>query len=73
MRTVKEVKKLIIGRDYARIFGLDPEGKDQHMIYQGGNKWLAQQPGSEREFESEKTTQNALTYINQPRINMGAW
>jgi len=66
-------KQLEIGHDYASIFGLDPEDKGQHMIYNGGNKWLAQQPGSEREIESEKTTALALAYINQPSVSIGAW
>lgn len=65
--------ELTVGKDYASIFGLDPDGKGQHMIYKGGNKWLAQQPGSEREIVSDKTTQNALAYINQPSVNTGAW
>jgi hypothetical protein len=65
------MKELKVGKDYASIFGLDPDDKGQHLIYKGGNKWLAQQPGSEREIESEQTTRNALAYINQPRISMG--
>jgi len=66
----KMTTALIIGDDYAAIFGLDPD-KGQHLIYKGGNKWLAQQPGSEREMESEKTTQSALEYVNRPSIHMG--
>ena len=67
------MKDLTIGKDYACIMGLDPDGKGQHMIYMGGNKWLAQQPGSEREIESEKTTQNAIEYINRPSVSVGTW
>ena len=63
-------KELTVGTDYASIFGLDPT-KKQHLIYQGGNKWLMKDGERVRETDSEKTTQNALAYINQPTVNMG--
>jgi len=64
-------KTLTIGHDYGGVFGLDKD-KGQHMIYRGGNTWTAKKPGAERTSESEKTTRNALEYINRPPVHIGA-
>jgi hypothetical protein len=80
MTTKEEYQKqLIIGHDYAEIFGLDPD-KGQHMIYNGGISWTAKKTLKSGEIQemtrdSELTTDNALAYINQiiedPRDNYG--
>jgi hypothetical protein len=63
-------QSLEIGTDYGRIFGLSAE-RGQHLIYQGGDSWLAQQPGSEKVVESAKTTASALAYIGKTAVRMG--
>jgi len=63
-------KELEIGKDYGSIFGLDSK-KGQQMIYNGGISWTAKQGDKEMTKDSQSTTDNALTYINQPTIKMG--
>jgi hypothetical protein len=65
-----EIKPLEIGKDYGKIFGLDPK-KDQHMFYQGGISWKAVSPKGERIADSQKMYNDALDTINTPEISMG--
>ena len=62
-------KELEINKDYGDIFGLAKE-KQQALIFLGDNKWVAVEGDRKQEMESEKTTKNALEYINRPAINM---
>ena len=63
-------KQLEINKDYAAIFGLDPD-KGQQMIYLGGILWEAREGERTMRAESQQTTDNALEYINRPRVHMG--
>jgi len=61
-------RELIVGKNYGGIFGL-PE--DKKMIYNGGISWTAVDGEREMMVDSQKTTDNALKYINQPSYGTG--
>ncbi len=63
-------KQLEINKDYAGIFGLNPE-KGQHMTYLGGIRWEMREGERMQQVESQGTTDKATAYINQPSISMG--
>ena len=63
-------KQLEIDKNYAAIFGLDPD-KGQKMIFLGGIRWEAGEGERTQQVESQKTTDNAIDYINRPSIHMG--
>ena len=66
------MKTLEINKDYARIFGLDPDlPRDQHIIYLGGITWEMREGERSKQVDSQPTTDKALAYINQPTIKMG--
>ena len=62
-------KELTVGKNYGGIFGL-PDNKQ--MVYNGGISWTAidgtQKPMT---MDSQKTTDNALEYINRPSYKVG--
>jgi hypothetical protein len=61
-------KTLIVGRDYGPIFGIF-KGT---MVYNGGISWTATQVGRESMTrDSQKTTDNAIAYINQDTYSVG--
>ena len=63
--------KLVVGKDYAGIFGYS---KPIQMIYMGGDNWKAiKSPDIEKIVVSAPTTKNALEYINQPSSGAGTW
>jgi hypothetical protein len=64
-------KELEINNDYGFVFGLDAKNKDQHMIYNGGDIWMAKEGSRERIMESKNTTEKVLEYINRTSIIMG--
>ena len=65
-------KQLEINKDYAAIFGLDPD-KGQQMIYLGGILWEAREGERTMQAESQQTTDDALAYINQPSIQVAGF
>jgi hypothetical protein len=65
-------KTLEIGANYGQIFGIQPERGS--IVYMGGISFkLTNSKGQERIEESQKTYDNAMAYINQPSIHMGAF
>jgi hypothetical protein len=55
--------ELIIGHNYADVFGLDKEKKA--MIYNGGISWTAKDSDREMTTDCQKTTDSVLKYINK--------
>jgi hypothetical protein len=63
MNQPTEKRTLEVGHNYAEVFGLDI--KKQAMIYNGGISWTAKEGDREMTMDSQKTTDNALEYINR--------
>ena len=63
-------KELKIGKNYGEIFGLD-EKSGKKMIYNGGISWTAIDGEKQMTMDSQKTTDNALKYINSASHGTG--
>mgnify|MGYP006943672271 CR=1 FL=1 len=66
---VREMKNLEIGKNYGEIFGLTG---NRQMIFNGGISWTAKEGEREMTMDSQKTTDNAIEYINRPSHTMRA-
>ena len=66
------MKILTIGTDYGTVFGFD-KTKNQHMIYNGGDNWTAQNGAISKTADSVGTTTKVLDYINKPSYHMGTF
>lgn len=64
------MKNLEIGKNYGEIFGLD-EQKGKKMIYNGEISWTAIDGDKQMTMDSQKTTDNAIEYINRPSYGTG--
>jgi hypothetical protein len=64
------MKQLVVGKDYGCIFGLS-ENSGKKIIYNGGISWTAIDGERTMTKDSQKTTDNALEYINRPSYHVG--
>ena len=64
------INPLVIGEDYAKIFGADP-AKGQHVYYAGGIAFRAVSPKGERTAESQQMYDSVIDTINRVEVSMG--
>jgi hypothetical protein len=66
----KMKKELVVGKNYYSIFGNDTTGTKK-LIYNGGISWTAIDGDRQMTMDSQKQTDAAIEYINQPSYRVG--